>query len=44
MLDAEGYPHAYIEYQGFKYSFQRSTLYDGRIVADVTITPIGGEE
>jgi methionyl-tRNA formyltransferase len=44
MLDAEGYPHAYIEHQGFKYSFRRSALYDGRIVADVTITPIGKEE
>lgn len=44
MLDAEGYPHAYIEHQGFKYSFRRSALYDGRIVADVTITPIEEKE
>jgi methionyl-tRNA formyltransferase len=44
MLDAQGYPHAYIEHQGFKYSFRRSALYDGRIVADVTITPIGEEK
>ncbi len=44
MLDVEGYPHAYIEHQGFKYSFRRSALYDGRIIADVTITPIGEKE
>jgi methionyl-tRNA formyltransferase len=44
MLDAEGYPHAYIEHQGFRYSFRRSALYDGRIIADVTITPVGEKE
>ena len=44
MLDAEGYPHAYIEHQGFKYSFRRSALYDGRIIADVIITPVGEKE
>lgn len=40
MLDAEGYPKAFIEHQGFRYEFSRSALYDGRIVADVTITKI----
>lgn len=40
MLDAEGYPKAFIEHQGFRYEFNRSALYDGRIVADVTIRPI----
>ena len=44
MLDAQGYPHAYIEHQGFKYSFRRSALYDGRIIADVIITPVGEKE
>ena len=44
MLDAEEYPHAYIEHQGFKYSFRRSALYDGRIIADVIITPVGEKE
>ena len=44
MLDAEGYPHAFIAYQGFKYEFRRSALYHGRIVADVTITPIEEDE
>jgi methionyl-tRNA formyltransferase len=44
MLDAEGYPKAFIEDQGFRYEFTRSALYDGRIVADVTITPIEEKE
>ena len=44
MLDAEGYPQAYIEHNGFRYKFSRSALYDGRIVADVTITPIEEKE
>ena len=38
MLDAQDYPHAFLEHAGFRYEFSRSTLYDGRIVADVTIT------
>ncbi|KKI99118.1 hypothetical protein [Prochlorothrix hollandica] len=44
MLDAEGYPKAFIEHQGFRYEFSRSALYDGRIVADVTITPLQEED
>jgi len=44
MLDAEGYPKAYLEQAGFRYEFSRAALYDGRIVADVIITPIIGEE
>lgn len=40
MLDAEGYPKAFIEHQGFRYEFNRSALYNGKIKADVTITPI----
>lgn len=40
MLDAEGYPHAFIGYRGFLYEFSRAALYDGRIVADVTIRPL----
>jgi methionyl-tRNA formyltransferase len=39
MLDAEGYPRAFIKYNGFRYEFSRATLYDERVVADVTITP-----
>lgn len=40
MLDAEGYPKAFINYKGFRYEFSRAALYDGRIVADVIITPL----
>ena len=39
MLDAEGYPKAFINQDGFRYEFSRAALYDGRIVADVKITP-----
>ncbi len=40
MLDAKGYPAAFLQHAGFRYEFNRACLYDGRIVADVTITPI----
>jgi methionyl-tRNA formyltransferase len=40
MLDAEDYPHAYLEHGGFRYEFRRAALYDGRIIADVTISPM----
>jgi len=39
MLDGEGYPPAFLSHQGYRYEFSRAVLYDGRIVADVTITP-----
>lgn len=38
MLDADGYPRAFLEHAGFRFEFSRSALYDGRIVADVKIT------
>jgi methionyl-tRNA formyltransferase len=38
MLDAEGYPRAFLHHSGFRFEFSRPALYDGRIVADVTIT------
>lgn len=38
MLDAEGYPRAFLQYSGFRFEFSRAALYDGRIVADVKIT------
>ncbi|MCX6983430.1 MAG: methionyl-tRNA formyltransferase [Lentisphaerae bacterium] len=38
MLDAEGYPKAFLDYGGFRYEFSRAVLYDGRIVADVKIS------
>jgi methionyl-tRNA formyltransferase len=41
MLDAEGYPRAFLEHEGLRLEFARAALYDGRIVADVTITKLG---
>jgi methionyl-tRNA formyltransferase len=38
MLDADGYPKAFITYKGYKYEFCRAALYDGRIVSNVIIT------
>ena len=32
MLDAENYPKAFIDHQGFRYEFTRSALYNGKIV------------
>ena len=42
MLDADGYPHAFLNYGGFRFEFTRAALYEGRIVADVTITSAAG--
>lgn len=39
MLDAEGYPPAFIEHQGYRFEFHRASLDDGRITASVTIAP-----
>ena len=44
MLDAEGYPPAFIEHEGYRYQFRRSSLYDDRIEVTVTITPLDSEE
>jgi len=38
MLDAEGYPHAFIEHGGFRFEFTHSTLLGGSIEARVVIT------
>jgi len=40
MLDAEGYPHAFLEYNGFRFEFSRANLYNGLIQADVKITQV----
>jgi methionyl-tRNA formyltransferase len=40
MLDAEGYPRAFLHHSGMRFEFSRPALYDGRIVADVTITRV----
>lgn len=39
MLDADGYPPAYIENDFFKFEFNRASLKDGYIHADVKIIP-----
>src|SRR5262249_1799919 len=38
MLDAEGYPHAFLDHNGFRFHFRRPALYDGKIIADAQIT------
>lgn len=38
MLDADGYPRAFLSHCGYRYEFGRAALKDGRILADVTIT------
>jgi methionyl-tRNA formyltransferase len=40
MLDAEGYPRAFLEHDGYRFEFSRVSLYDGRLVADVEITEL----
>jgi len=44
MLDAEGYPRAFLRHSGFCFEFSRPALYDGRIVADVKITRAAKEK
>jgi methionyl-tRNA formyltransferase len=38
MLDAEGYPRAFLEQGGFRFEFSRAVLQSDRLAADVTIT------
>jgi len=44
MLDAEGYPKAFLETEHFMFEFSRASLKTGRIIADVVIKPQNGEE
>ena len=44
MLDAVGYPAAYLDYGNFRLAFSRPALKSGRIAASVTITPIKDEK
>lgn len=41
MLDAEGYPRAFLVWGGYRFEFTRPALRDGRIEADVRITKEG---
>lgn len=43
MVDAPGYPRAFLDYGRFRFTFRRAVLYDGRIEADVTITERPGD-
>jgi methionyl-tRNA formyltransferase len=43
MLDSHGYPRASLEHAGFHYEFKRAAYYDGKIIADVVITPRKGK-
>jgi len=38
MLDAEGYPRAFLSHQGFRYEFNRAALLDNSVEARVIIT------
>jgi methionyl-tRNA formyltransferase len=38
MLDAEGYPRAFIKWRGFRFEFSKALLYNGQVVANVEIT------
>ncbi len=40
MLDADTYPQAFVEHEGFRYEFRRAALQDGYIEANVTIRPV----
>ena len=43
MLDAEGYPPAFLRYGRLKLEFKKANLYDNKVVAEVTITPMEEE-
>ena len=43
MLDAEGYPKAFIKFGNYRLEFSRSSLKNDRIIADVEII-VDGEE
>lgn len=38
MLDAEGYPNSYLSYKGFRFEFSGAVRYEGRLMANVSIT------
>jgi len=44
MVDAEGYPPAFLLQGGFRYEFRRAALHDGRILAEVKITRTDKEQ
>lgn len=40
MLDAEQYPHAFLEAGSFRFEFTRAVRHHDRVVAEVSITPV----
>jgi methionyl-tRNA formyltransferase len=40
MLDADGYPRAFLDYAGLRLEFSRAGLHDGRLQAEVKITAV----
>jgi len=38
MLDADGYPHAFLETEHFRFEFERASIKKGQVIADVKIT------
>lgn len=44
MLDADGYPHAFIESHGFRFEFTRSSARPDHLLADVRISLAGPKE
>ena len=40
MVDAEGYPRAFVEHGGFRYQFSNARLTDGYVEANVIIKPV----
>lgn len=43
MLDADGYPPAFLEYDRFRFEFNRASLKAGKIIAEVKITEVSDE-
>lgn len=43
MLDAEGYPKAFLNIGNYRYEFDHALMYDNRVEAHVTITKVNNE-
>ena len=44
MLDADGYPNAFVEASGWRFEFSRASARPGYVVADVRITPVKAKD
>lgn len=43
MLDADGYPRAFLEHAGYRYEFGNARLQNGELTATVTVRPVKGQ-